>query len=129
LIMAFITNTIYINRENTATPLKKHFISNMLKERKQNYFNNNQSLRESYLSAVNTLLKYDKIGLIIGGDSWEYPLWALLHSNGWQGKIIHITKQEDIHNCDVIVMLNIKEKFGIMHQGNPHEVYVHEINS
>lgn len=129
LIMAFITNTIYINRENTATPLKKHFISNMLKERKQNYFNNNQSLRESYLSAVNTLLKYDKIGLIIGGDSWEYPLWALLHSNGWQGKIIHITKQEDIHNCDVIVMLGIKEKFGIMHQGNPMEVYVHEINS
>lgn len=125
LIITFIISIIHINRQNPSRLFKSRFVSKVIR---QKYYP--APVPESYLSAVKNILKYNTIGLIFGGNSMEYPLWSILHSNGWNGKIIHITNPEDINNCDVILMLDVKERFGIEHHGKDiHEIYVHEINS
>jgi len=60
----------------------KTFLSVWTQSRDELYFCNKPDLRERYFAAVDILAKEnaDKIGLVIGGDSWEYPLWALLRT-------------------------------------------------
>jgi hypothetical protein len=49
---------------------------------------------------------------MLGGDDWEYPLWALLHNRGFKGYINHvyvIGEVAQIHSavpepCAVVVM-------------------------
>jgi hypothetical protein len=50
--------------------------------REELYFCNQPDIREQYFAAADILAKdnADSIGLVIGGDSWEYPLWALLRT-------------------------------------------------
>jgi len=52
--------------------------------REQLYFSERpeRSFRERYLAAADILAKEraESIGLVIGEDSWEYPLWALLRA-------------------------------------------------
>jgi len=48
--------------------------------RNDKYFYANPGIRYSYLAISNNLvsIKATKIGLAIGGESWEYPFWPLL---------------------------------------------------
>ncbi|NJK28056.1 MAG: hypothetical protein HC925_05465 [Coleofasciculaceae cyanobacterium SM2_3_26] len=49
--------------------------------RTEQYFINRPDLKEAYLKAVETLRDREdcgEIGLLLGGDTWEYPFWALL---------------------------------------------------
>ena len=48
--------------------------------RMEQYFTSRPSLADSYKEAVQIIseLHCSDIGLIIGGDDWEYPLWVLL---------------------------------------------------
>ena len=41
------------------------------------------SLTEPYISSAQFVLKSQcsDIGLVLGGDDWEYPFWVLLHEN------------------------------------------------
>jgi hypothetical protein len=49
-------------------------------ERAEQYFGQYRALAEPYKGAVQILsaLQCSEIGLFIGGDSWEYPLWVLM---------------------------------------------------
>ncbi|MGZ9234835.1 MAG: ArnT family glycosyltransferase [Anaerolineales bacterium] len=49
-------------------------------------FVNRPSLKEPYLSTAQFILRSQcsKIGLIMGGGGFEYPIWALLHENNGQ---------------------------------------------
>jgi hypothetical protein len=46
--------------------------------RDEQYFSNQPRWREPYLGAANFLITQDcrQIGLELGGDDWEYPLWV-----------------------------------------------------
>lgn len=127
LIVLLVANTFYINIKNKSRPLSVNAVKHVIEKREQNYFLGNQLFYESYKAAIDDLLQYHTIGLIIGTDSYEYPLWALLYNHGWKGKIIHIVNPSDINNCDVVVMLNVKERFGIENQGEINKVYLHEV--
>jgi hypothetical protein len=62
------------------TPFSVAPLSALRQSRDALYFCNKPGLRERYFAAVEVLVKEkaDRIGLVIGGDSWEYPLWALM---------------------------------------------------
>jgi len=52
-------------------------------DRIDQYFSNRPELRDPYIEAA-LFLKSQQcshIGLHMGGDSWEYPFWVLLHEN------------------------------------------------
>jgi hypothetical protein len=53
-------------------------------EREYLYFNNNPNIREDYKAAAAVLRARaaGQIGLLLGHDDWEYPLWALTGSLG-----------------------------------------------
>lgn len=56
------------------------------------YFNNCPHLRVQYLNVykyISSQKNFSNIGLIIGGDDYEYPLWVLLNNRN-QYKIRHI---------------------------------------
>ena len=61
-------------------------------DRVSEYFANRPSLETQYLEAVEVLNQTPcrAIGLVSGGDDWEYPLWVLLHETGAQFTIAHI---------------------------------------
>lgn len=48
--------------------------------RNEKYFYNNSKLVDPYLTVVEQISKSGcaNVGLMIGGDDWEYPLWVLL---------------------------------------------------
>lgn len=129
LILILVGSTIHINIKNRSRPLSIHPITYYIEKREENYFKNLDDLfYTSYKSTVTNLLNYNTIGLIIGVNSTEFPLWCILHNNEWNGKFIHITKLSDINNCDAIIMFDVREKFGIVHQGKDiHELYAYEI--
>lgn len=55
----------------------------MATSRTELYFRNRPSLIEPYISSTQFVLKSQcsDIGLVLGGDDWEYPFWVLLHEN------------------------------------------------
>jgi len=50
--------------------------------RQDKYFLNSDAIKKGYFAASQVIQDhhYKKIGLSFGGDSWEYPLWALLNN-------------------------------------------------
>lgn len=62
------------------------------------YFANREELYEPYQNAVSLLERSDcrKVGLQMGGDSWEYPLWALLPNFARSYRIEHINFEDMI---------------------------------
>jgi hypothetical protein len=48
-------------------------------DREKLYFNNNKALYRDYRAATDLLKneRAERVGLFLGGDDWEYPLWAL----------------------------------------------------
>lgn len=59
--------------------------------RTESYFNNNSKMEVPYLEAVEQIseLGCSNIGLIIGGDDWEYPIWVFLREK--MGENVSIT--------------------------------------
>lgn len=67
--------------------------SNILTDpREQQYFVNNPGYYYSYRKAAEQLSKGTcrDVGLVMGGDSWEYPLWALLDNMGGKFRMEHV---------------------------------------
>jgi len=63
------------------------------KSRIERYFLGNSPWSEPYNEAANEILKSgcQNVGLVLGGDSWEYPLWALLERDRpWNGRMEHV---------------------------------------
>ena len=56
----------------------------MAASRTELYFRVRPSLAEPYFSAAQFLsnTKCSDIGLVLGGDDWEYPFWVLLSRDG-----------------------------------------------
>jgi 4-amino-4-deoxy-L-arabinose transferase-like glycosyltransferase len=67
------------------------------KNRTENYFNNKPFLYQEYSSVVEKIkeLSPQKIGLIMGNNDWEYPLWVMMgnESNGASPLMVHIIYQ------------------------------------
>ena len=99
LLMLYCVPVLFWNASRPLAPVKLQGVGpNVWRQsRDELYFSNGQHLRERYLAAVDVLAKEEtkSIGLIIGGDSWEYPLWALLRTRvSWMPEIQHVISQK-----------------------------------
>jgi hypothetical protein len=75
-------------------------------------FNNRKDLYVDYVNACIAIAGTDtsQLGLIIGGDSWEYPLWRYLrHNMEIMPKIIHVKPESIGRNIDVLFILDRKD--------------------
>ncbi len=80
--------------------------------RTDGYFTKQPGLLPVYRRIADTLgaSGCSQVGLIIGGDTWEYPLWMLLRERHYFGALHHIRVQDpsrvyertDVHPCAVI---------------------------
>lgn len=82
--------------------------------REKNYFFDNNGLYLDYKDVSNKLLTFERIGLIIGSDSWEYPLWMFLREHNWKGSVVHVLSADDIAKVDAVFMLDSDAKFGLV---------------
>ncbi len=86
--------------ENTSRPfLGKYNIFNI--SRADQYFTE-YPFKQSYLEAVEVLQKRgcENIGLILGGYSWEYPLWAILkYEHGMNIRLNHLLVTNESKNA------------------------------
>jgi len=71
-------------------PLSRN-ASILANDRVSQYFVKRPSLKSQYLEAVQVLNQTPcrVIGLVSGGNEWEYPLWVLLHETGAHFTIVH----------------------------------------
>lgn len=69
----------------------------------QQYFRNRPHIKTFYEEATQLIVDRDchSIGLQIGGDDWEYPLWVLLHRN--QNNKYHIN-HVNVHNVSGTIL-------------------------
>jgi hypothetical protein len=68
----------------------------------------NNTYMKNYLAACDIISKEqpDKIGIIIGGDSWEYPLWYYIkHNTKNMPNITHQNVADIDENVDVLFVL------------------------
>jgi len=79
LVLALGVSSIPYLLMNEARPLvgKRSLLR---QTRAETLFNNNPDLRDSYERVAQSLLRSHcrDIGLNLGGDGWDYPLWTLL---------------------------------------------------
>jgi len=77
LLLASMPYMLY----NSSRPLisNRHHVSIMKSDRLDQYFYNSPELKESYYSSVRNALAHEcnSIGLHLGGDDWEYPIWII----------------------------------------------------
>lgn len=61
--------------------------------REQHYFIKRPSLFEEYRDAAKGIIAIgcQRVGLLSGSNSWEYPLWVMLRNRGFEGTITHET--------------------------------------
>ncbi|MEH2069344.1 MAG: hypothetical protein V7K47_14475 [Nostoc sp.] len=111
----------------------------------EQYFSNRPYLKPSYTEAVEFLnfQKCSNIGLSMGNDPWEYPLWVLLQQNNPQiVKIEHInvsnisavfaknSSAQEFEPCGIISMETKKSKQNKLEKINFQEkTYVRAWNS
>lgn len=72
-------------------------------------FYNNPIIYQDYIDACNVISKANtkKIGLIIGGDAWEYPLWRYLrHTMKTMPQINHIDLDSINLETEILFILN-----------------------
>jgi len=82
-IVIFLLGALPYVLKNSSRPLIDQE-SIMATRRTELYFNNDRSLAGPYFSSVRYVLKSQcsDIGLVLGGDGWEYPFWVLLGEDG-----------------------------------------------
>jgi 4-amino-4-deoxy-L-arabinose transferase-like glycosyltransferase len=69
--------------------------------------------------AAVVLAKTQDLGIIIGGDSWEYPLWRYIRKNSDKKiKIIHVREDSLDNNIDVLFVLERKISIDIKNKDN-----------
>jgi hypothetical protein len=67
-----------------------------IKDRISQYFTNQPGLEKPYRTARDHLPDdCSRVGLILGGDSWEYPLWVLGKISRPQLMMQHINVEND----------------------------------
>ena len=65
----------------------------LITPRQAQYFANDPGFIFSYTSSVDVIAQTgcQQVGIILGGDTWEYPLWALLErDHPWKGRMEHV---------------------------------------
>jgi hypothetical protein len=68
----------------------------------------NRYTDSSYTNACETVIQAgtQTLGIIIGGDSWEYPLWRYIRKNSDNKiRIIHV-KEDTLDNVDMLFILD-----------------------
>ncbi len=81
--------------DETLSPVKQVFYkrkSVLHNDRRQLYFMSSSALYDEYTGAVESLKGYlgEEVGLVMGGNDWEYPIWVFLDRHAAQGKpVIH----------------------------------------
>jgi hypothetical protein len=79
----------YWTVSNVSRPLSIDYLQ---LPRAQQYFQIRSSLLPHYIQLVDTIVSTDchAIGLLTGGDSLEYPVWALLKNKKYEARLEHI---------------------------------------
>ncbi len=145
LMLFFVGLSFPYLLQNKSRPLIDANIIDVMKNRNDEYFHNRLSLLNSYHSAAQALeaLNCSNIGLIIGADDYEYPLWRLIeievgrpvyieHLNvtNESRKFSHQSENADI--CAILTInenpiLNISVHDGIYYRywlNNPVNIYI-----
>jgi hypothetical protein len=80
-LVLVLTSVPWLARNQTRPLIGKDSI--LVTDRIGQYFEGRPELREPYVEASNliTSLGCSRIGLVLGGDDWEYPFWTLLKRN------------------------------------------------
>ncbi len=89
------------------------------------YFTYNPDIKDGYISAISKIQSFGsgKIGLVVGQDSFEYPLWSVLQNQGYEIKHIMVSnmlgKYEDMDYVpDYILVERGREGNMIFHGEN-----------
>jgi hypothetical protein len=74
-------------------------------------FTNRPELKKAYVNATNAVLKNNcrDIGLYIGGDSWDYPLWVISHKKTPYEQVRF--RSVNVENASKEIILNENEEF------------------
>lgn len=89
------TRPLILNSQIVET---KHVQNIFNQSRTEQYFSSRPDLKEDYLGAGNFIQSQacTQIGLALGGDTWEYPLWAILNNHAESSlRIEHIHVNND----------------------------------
>jgi 4-amino-4-deoxy-L-arabinose transferase-like glycosyltransferase len=86
-------------------------------------FNNrSEDYMKAYIHACDLIIKNtpDKVGIIIGGDSWEYPLWQYLKQHAQNIPIIEYQNIDNIDkDIDILFVLDRSIPGILESQGHP----------
>jgi hypothetical protein len=110
---------------NTTRPLHATAVYAM-ETRTEGYFTKRPDLLPIYEEITRKIraTSCSRVGIIMGVDSWDYPLWMLLRENGYQGVIKHIRvmnpsnvyEDTDFQPCAIIAEGTPKEYSGFVTQ-------------
>lgn len=115
-VLLVFQSTLWVFHNYTRPIIAKKNIFNT--SRIEQYFKNRPELMEAYIVVSKEIIKNNpkKIGLIIGGDDWEYPLWVLTNALKKGIQIRHTQVNnissilEDPHDeYDLILTINNKQ--------------------
>jgi 4-amino-4-deoxy-L-arabinose transferase-like glycosyltransferase len=98
LIVCMIIYSIPFAIGNETRPLWS--LKWLRKTRMERYFRNKPELYDSYRIAMDIIIKsgVKTVGLYLGGDDWEYPLWVLGRDSGIQFHHVGVTNISKILN-------------------------------
>jgi len=89
LVMAFVLSGLsspwlFLNASRPLVGINNIFV----KPREIQYFVNRPWIEEAYIGAASSVcqMDYHRIGLVLGPNDWEYPLWVLLNK-GCSGRL------------------------------------------
>lgn len=92
-------------------------IADVIAKREDFYFINRNAIINNYKEICHTIIKSNKrkIGLVLEGDTWEYPIWKILKNQDYNFEMRHIhikdsnnrtiNIKEDNFNPDIILFI------------------------
>jgi hypothetical protein len=109
--LIFLVSVCLFNNDVRPINPKKAFLT---LPREQQYFWQKRPLYTPYAQVADAIIASGckQVGLKLGYDDWEYPVWILLHNRGFKGYVNHVYVADEsaqIHSvvpapCAVVVM-------------------------
>ena len=91
VVIAWIISLLWVFG-NVSRPIDLQEISQGVLDREVVYFANGKGVAVAAQQMVDEIIisECQNVGLKIGDDSWEYPIWMLLNNRHWEGLIQHV---------------------------------------
>jgi hypothetical protein len=114
LLSCFSLLPLFLNYSRPLLPVTKITCEQAIWNTSRNklVFNNKKSEYQNYVTAFSAIAetKKERLGLVIGLDSWEYPLWRYLrHNMDVLPNIVHVEPDAVDRNMDILFILDRKD--------------------